>query len=187
MASSSVSARMTAREYFTLPETNRPSELVYGVVREPPAPAYGHQKVIGALFRLLSAHVEENGLGEVCVSPVDVVLDEVAGLVVQPDLIFISNERLSIIQQHVSGAPDLVIEVLSPSTAHRDRTIKLAWYRRYGVRECWLVDPHQRTIDIVDCGTGARESFTATQMLRSRVLPGLAAAPDDVFVTRGRG
>ena len=172
---------MTAKEYFTLPETNRPSELVYGVVREPPSPAYGHQKVVGALFRLLIGHVEEHGLGDVCVSPVDVVLDEAAGLIVQPDLIFISAERLSIIQQHVAGAPDLVVEVLSPSTEHRDRTMKLDCYRRYGVREYWIVDADLRTIEIVDCGTGARQSFTETQRLRSRLLPAFAAAPGDVF------
>ena len=175
---------MNASDYFRLPETNRPSELVYGVVREPPAPSYGHQKVVGALFRLMSDHVEESGLGDVCVSPVDVVLDEAAGLVLQPDLIFISSGRLSIIQHHVSGAPDLVVEVLSPSTEDRDRTMKLALYRRYGVREYWMVDAHLRTVDIVDCSTGTRESFTETQMLRSRVLPAFTAAPGDVFVAR---
>ena len=175
---------MTASEYFTLPETNRPSELVYGVVSGPPAPAYGHQKVVGALFRLLIAHVEERGLGEVCVAPVDVVLDEAGGLVVQPDLIFITTGRLSIVKQHVAGAPDLVIEVLSPSTEHRDRTMKLAWYRRYGVREYWMVDPHLRTIEIVDCATGAQETFEETQRLGSRVLPALIAAPGDVLGTR---
>ena len=62
-----------------MPETNRPAELVYGFVREPPTPSYGHQTVVGRLFRLLSAHVEERHLGEVCVSPMDVVLDKEAG------------------------------------------------------------------------------------------------------------
>ena len=99
--------RITAHDYFTMPETNRPAELVYGVVREPPAPLYGHQKAVGQLSYLLKAHVEKNGLGEVCVSPIDVVLDEPAALVVQPDVIYVSKERSSIIRNHVSGAPDV--------------------------------------------------------------------------------
>src|SRR5688500_7394274 len=128
--------RVTTRDYFNLPESNRPAELVYGVVREPPAPFYGHQRVVGLVFRILSEHVERYGLGEVCVSPIDIVLDEPAALIVQPDVIFIARNRISIIRKQVWGAPDLVVEVASPGTEYRDRTVKLAWYRAYGVREC---------------------------------------------------
>ena len=70
--------RFSTIDYFSMPETNRPAELVYGFVREPPAPLYGHQKVVGQLFYLLKVHVEEQKLGDVCVSPIDVVLDEAA-------------------------------------------------------------------------------------------------------------
>ena len=178
-----MSGRLTANDYFRLPETNRPSELVYGIVREPPSPGYGHQRVVGAVFRMLTTHVETARLGEVCVSPIDVVLDEAAGLVVQPDVIFVSNERLSIINQRIFGAPDMVVEVLSPATEHRDRMMKLLWYRRYGVREYWIVDAQRRTIAIVDCETGGQESHTEAETLRSRVLPALTAGAGDVFVT----
>ena len=171
--------RISTSDYFRMPETNRPSELVYGVVREPPAPLYGHQKVVGQLFHLLKTHVEMDNLGEVCVSPIDVVLDEAAALVVQPDVIFVSKERSSIIHNYIVGAPDVVVEVLSPGTEHRDRTIKLAWYRRYGVRECWIANPHSRAIDVVDCASGTTESFTGAHAIRSRVLPGFAASADD--------
>ncbi len=88
--------RLSVHEYFRLPETMRPMELVYGVVREPPAPRYGPQSIVTRLTALLFAHVEGHRLGRLCVSPVDVVLDELAALVVQPDLIFISNESLGI-------------------------------------------------------------------------------------------
>jgi Uma2 family endonuclease len=173
--------RISTSDYFRMPETNRPSELVYGVVREPPAPLYGHQKAVGQLFHLLKTHVELDGLGEVCVSPIDVVLDEVAALVVQPDVIFVSKERSSIIQNYIVGAPDVVVEVLSSATEHRDRTIKLAWYRRYGVGECWIANPQSRTIDVVDCATGTTESFAGAHAIRSRVLPGFVASADDCF------
>ena len=173
--------RFSTDDYFSLPETNRPSELIYGFVREPPAPMYGHQRVVGQLFYLLKMHVEENKLGEVCVAPIDVVLDAAAALVVQPDVIFVTKARASIIRHHIVGAPDMVIEVLSPGTEHRDRTLKLAWYRRYGVRECWIANPHARTIDVVDCASGLTESFSGDQPIRSRVLAGFGRSADECF------
>lgn len=171
--------RVTTGEYFRRPETNRPAEVVYGVVREPPAPSYGHQQVVGRLFRQLISHVEERALGNVVLSPMDVVLDEEAGLIVQPDLMFISNERSSIIKDHVWGAPDLVVEVASPASAYRDRTMKLTWYRTYGVRECWFVNPHTRVVQVVDCGGPAEQSFTGSESIRSRVLPELTLTADE--------
>ena len=171
--------RITTNDYFGMPETNRPVELVYGLVREPPAPVYGHQKAVGQLFYLLKAHAEKRSLGEVGISPIDVVLDEAAALVVQPDVIFVAKERSSILRDRVLGAPDIVIEVVSPATEHRDRFVKLAWYRRYGVRECWIANPHTRTIDVIDCVDGTAESFAGIQVIRSRALPGFTPSVDD--------
>ena len=172
---------ITTDHYFRRPESNRPAELVYGFVREPPAPSYGHQKVVGRLFQLLSAHVLERRLGDVVLSPMDVVLDKDAGLIVQPDLMFISNERASIIQNHVWGAPDLVVEVASPNTEYRDRTIKLSWYRKYGVRECWFVYERERRIGVVDCDGSGEASFAGTQTIRSQVLAEFAVRTDECF------
>jgi putative restriction endonuclease len=95
--------RISTNEYFKRPESNRPAELAHGFVREPPSPTYGHQKVIGRLFQLLCTHVQERHLGEIVLSPMDVVLDKDADLIVQPDLMFISNERSSIIQNHIGA------------------------------------------------------------------------------------
>lgn len=173
--------RITTDDYFRMPETNRPAELVYGVVREPPTPFYSHQRVVGQVFLLLRTHVEERGLGDVCVAPMDVVLDKEAGLIVQPDVMFISRERLSIIRNHVWGAPDMVVEVASPSTEHRDRTVKLSWYRKYGVRECWFVHPGEQRIEVVDCAGACRESFTGAQLMRSQVLPDLMVKGEECF------
>lgn len=168
-----MSERMNVRDYFDTPETLRPTELVFGMVREPPAPSYGHQSLVTRLTVVLATHVDEQQLGIVCVAPIDVVLDEDAALVVQPDVVFVSAERAAIVRDRIWGAPDLVVEALSPRTAHRDRTTKLGWYRRYGVKECWLVNPTSRSIEIAYLAGGRRKTFARRQMLVSRVLPEL--------------
>ena len=172
---------ISTHSYLKMPESNRPAELVYGYVREPPAPTWGHQSRVGQLFLLLKQHVDGQGRGEVCMAPLDVVLDSDAALVVQPDVMFIARERLSIIRNQVWGAPDLVVEVASPSTEYRDRTLKLDWYVRYGVRECWIVHPHIESVDVIDCVNGSEESFTGAQTIRSSVLPDLAISAEQCF------
>ena len=117
---------MTADEYlYDTDETNRPRELAYRMVREPPAPFFSHQQLVLQVARIWSDHVEPRGLGRLAVAPVDVVLDHDRALIVQPDVLFVSTDRLSIIRGQVGGAPDLVAEVLSHSTGHRDRGEKL--------------------------------------------------------------
>jgi Uma2 family endonuclease len=107
-----------------MPESLQPMELVYGRVREPPSPRYGHQSVVTHLAALLDQHVRQHDLGKVCVSPMDVVLDDAAALVVQPDIVFVATPHLDRIRERIWGAPDLVVEVLSRGTAKRDRTTK---------------------------------------------------------------
>lgn len=174
---------MTVYEYFGLPEQMRPMELVYGVVREPPSPRYGHQSVVTRLTVVLDTYVREHSLGVVCVSPMDVVLDEAAALVVQPDVLFVSRARTSIIRERVWGAPDLTIEVLSAGTAARDRTVKMEWYRRYGVRECWLVDAQAKSIEVVMLGDSDHPPrvFAGDDVIQSAVLPDWGGTPASVF------
>lgn len=175
--------KLRVNDYFGLAESMRPMELVYGVVREPPAPRYGHQNLLTHLGALLDRHVREHRLGEVCVSPVDVVLDVDAALVIQPDLIFVSSERLSIVRDRVWGPPDLAVEVLSPRTAERDRTVKLGWYRRYGVAECWLVDISARCVDVIEFGSAPERStrFSGEMPVASRVLPRWGFPANELF------
>jgi Uma2 family endonuclease len=141
--------RRTVADYLGMPETMKPQELVYGVVREPPAPLYGHQAIVLHIGSTMQAFVRRRKLGEVAISPVDVVFDRERALVLQPDVIFVSAARAHIISDRVWGAPDLVVEVLSPRTASRDRTRKLEWYRQYGVKECWLVDDAAGQVTVV--------------------------------------
>jgi Uma2 family endonuclease len=131
---------------------------------------------------LLDNHVRSNRLGHVCVSPIDVVLDEVNALVVQPDVVFVSNERMPIVRQRVFGAPDLTIEVVSFGTAAYDRSEKLAWYRNYGVRECWLVDPVRLTVEVCPFEAGAdARTFEARELIQSFVLPGIDLPVGSIF------
>lgn len=174
---------MSVAEYLEAPETTRRMELIYGVVREPPAPAYGHQDLVTHLTVVLHAHVREAGLGRVCVSPVDVVLDAEHDLVVQPDLIFVSTARAGIIRDRVWGPPDLVVEVLSPSTRQYDRVTKIGWYQHYGVGECWLVDPDQRSVEVVGCAPPplTRRRFRGSEQVESIVLPGWTLTAEQHF------
>jgi Uma2 family endonuclease len=175
---------VTANEYLAdMNETNRIRELAMGVLREPPAPFFSHQTVVLKIARLWSDHVDPTQLGRVAVAPVDVVLDRERALIVQPDVLFVSTERLSIIHDQVWGAPDLVAEVLSPGTEHYDRGEKLGWYRQYGIRECWLVDVHLEQVTVVDF-TGpfpVHRIARGNDAIRSSVLPALDAPAISLF------
>lgn len=175
--------RMTVGEYLTGEETNRPQELAYGVLREPPAPTFAHQIIVGAIYRRLDRHVQKYTLGRVVVSPMDVILDFERHLVVQPDVLFISTEREAICRDRIWGAPDLTIEVLSQGNHRHDRLVKTRWYRQYGVRECWLVDLVARHIQVLDLTSSdaAAQTVEGRGLVRSRVLPRLRLRPADVF------
>ena len=97
------------------------------------------------------SRLRKYGLGVVVWAPMDVVLSELN--VVQPDILFISNERREIItENNISGAPDLVVEILSPITAERDRQLELGLYARFGVREYWIVDPDENSVRVIEPG-----------------------------------
>jgi Uma2 family endonuclease len=164
-------------------ETTRRRELTAGILREPPAPFFSHQSLVLRVAKILSDHVEPRRLGRVAVAPVDVILDETVSLVLQPDVLFVAADRLSIIRDQVWGAPDLVAEILSTETERYDRVEKLSWYRQYGVRECWLVDLHREQVTVFDF-TGAfpeERPARGVDSIRSSVLPGLEASAFGIF------
>ncbi|MDP1571052.1 MAG: Uma2 family endonuclease [Vicinamibacterales bacterium] len=179
-------ARATS-SYLSGREEVRRRELVWGRVREPPAPLWDHQAVVMRTAVALDAHVSAGRLGRVSIAPLDVVLDEARALILQPDLVFIAESRMGIVRGQVWGAPDLVVEVQSPYTEARDRTVKLRWYLQYGVREYWLMNPARRRITIVTRAPGGRvrhRAFSGDAPVVSTVLPGLAT-PASHFFTNG--
>lgn len=175
--------RMTVAAYLAGEETNRPQELAYGVLREPAAPSFHHQIIVGRIHHRLDRHVRRHAAGVVVASPVDVILDREKHLVVQPDIVFVRAERVGICTDRIWGAPDLVIEVLSRGNARRDRTIKVEWYRKYEIPECWLVDTIARTVEVLDLTVSQRtaRTFEQQELVRSSVLPRLRLKPADLF------
>ncbi len=173
---------VTTEQYlYSTEETNRKRELAFGKVCEPPAPFFSHQELVLRVARLLCAHVEPRRLGRVAIAPVDVILDRERALIVQPDVLFVSTKRLSIVRDQVWGAPDLVVEVLSNGTARRDRHEKLGWYRQYGVHECWLVDLSNERAVVVDFVEPAERAARGVESIRSAVLPALEASAFGIF------
>jgi Uma2 family endonuclease len=166
-------------EYFRTPETLLPQELVYGYVREAAAPSAAHQRAVGTLFIRLSQHLHDTGAGEVWLSPLDVVLDVERDLVVQPDLSVVLAEHADRVADRIWGAPDLVVEVMSPRPRIGTLEERLTWFATYGVRECWLVHLSGSRIEVVrfDDGASVSTMFGPLETIRSSVLPELDLRP----------
>jgi Uma2 family endonuclease len=180
--------KLTFEEFRELPSDGKRYELVRGEVHVTPAPATRHQAVVQNLTINLGSHVIKNHLGEVWTAPLDVRLSGETAL--QPDLIFISNARAGIIQENwIAGAPDLIVEVLSPSTAAYDRATKLPIYADAGVPEVWLIDSQAKTAEVLKL-QGKKYFVEAThagdQVLTSNLFPGWQLSLDDLFDFRGR-
>jgi Uma2 family endonuclease len=166
--------RMTTEEYLMTPETVLPQELIYGVFRAADAPTPRHQSAVGDFYLALTSHVRERLIGDVWLSPIDVILDEARALVLQPDLLFISNERRHILTDRIHGAPDMVLEVLSPHPRIGRLGERVGWFAKHGVLECWLLHQSKRRLEVVSFGDGAvsaRVSFDERAPIRSAVLP----------------
>ena len=164
---------VTTDQYFRMPETLLPQELVYGVLRDAAAPTPGHQAVVGSFYLALTQHLARHESGRVWLSPIDVVLDRDRHLIVQPDLIVFSNARAHLVTDRVWGAPDLVVEVLSPRPRIGKLDERLGWFAEYGVRECWLVHHLSGEIDVRQFAGGnmTHQLFERDEPLRSLVLP----------------
>jgi Uma2 family endonuclease len=157
-------------DYLALPEQPR-CELLYGRLPVTPAPTFRHQLVVTAIGRFLYDFALPRGEHAV-VSPIDVVLAEHS--IVQPDVIYVSRERTGIVGRRVEGAPDLVVEILSPATGRRDLGEKLRLYADSGVAEYWIVDPVHQTFEfLANAGDGFRVSPPDGPIFRSRAIPGL--------------
>ncbi len=139
-----LNTRMTAKAFFELPETNIPTELIDGELIVSPAPIPDHQSASIELIFLLKGLIPN---GKLFHAPIDVYLDE--SNIVQPDILWVAQDSQCFIgDKRLEGAPDLVIEILSPSTARRDKNKKFLLYEKYGAREYWLVDPQAQYVEV---------------------------------------
>ena len=173
--------KFTYRDYLLLPEQDN-RELIEGDFHMVPSPSFRHQNILANLGTILREFVRKNRLGVVVWAPMDVVLSDLN--VVQPDILYISNERREIItENNISGAPDLVIEILSPSTASRDRELKLGLYARFGVREYWIVDPDESSVQVMELGAEGYDTIGSYDSgeVESSVIPGFHIAINEIF------
>ena len=124
---------LTYEDYCALPNDGRRYEILEGELFVTPSPSRAHQRLSANLFMILNSHGRDRDLSEVFYAPFDVILEKTS--VVVPDLLFVSRDRLGIVTDRgVEGAPDLIVEILSPGTAHRARLDKAQLYARHGVR-----------------------------------------------------
>jgi Uma2 family endonuclease len=166
--------RWTYEEYYRL-EADQRYELIAGNLIMAPAPDTWHQAWSRELFHIIDRHVRSQNLGTVFYAPVDVVLDEEN--TVQPDIVFISTASIGIIQRRaIFGTPDLLVELVSPSSVRRDRYDKKDLYAHSGVKEYWIGDPANKSLEILTFKEGRYElhcSAEETGKLTSLVFAGL--------------
>ena len=175
--------RYTYKDYLNMSDDKR-YELIGGCLLMAPAPIPYHQWISKNIEYEIERFVREKKLGRVFDAPCDVYLDEEN--VVQPDILFVSEERTHIIgKTHIQGAPDLAVEILSESTAYTDLMKKKRLYARFGVKEYWIVDPEGKTTEIHCLREGVFvlfKSFSEDDELESPLLPGLKIKLSPVFV-----
>ncbi|MBI5666896.1 MAG: Uma2 family endonuclease [Chloroflexi bacterium] len=174
--------RMTTEEYFALPETTQPMELINGELIVSPAPVPRHQGITGNTYYVVRNLTKTIG-GTVYMAPIDVYLDE--GQVPQPDVVYLApDSRCQVTDKRLVGPPDLVVEVFSPGSVRKDKLDKFELYERYGVREYWMIDPLEQYIEVYrrDGETllwqgvyGPGQTFTST------VLAGATIVVDDLL------
>jgi Uma2 family endonuclease len=140
---------LTYEDYCALPDDGRRYEIIEGELYVTPSPSRAHQEFAGNLFIALKPFVAARRLGVVFIAPFDVILEETS--VVVPDLIFVAKDHVGIVTDRgVRGAPDLIVEILSPGTARRDRVEKAKLYARHGVTHYWLADPEARGLELYE-------------------------------------
>jgi len=175
---------MTYTDYAALPDDGRRYELHDGEIEVTPAPSTKHQTVVKNLLFLLEGYLREHRIGTLLQAPVDLILSETT--VLQPDLLVVLRGRESLITDRgIEGPPDLVVEVLSPGTASRDRKSKFQLYARHGVSHYWIVDPNARRLEaygIMSTGYALSGVLEGEGELSSDLFPGLVLRGSAIWV-----
>ena len=172
------------REMLFEDDDNYYYEIIDGEMIQKSAPTLLHQRICRKLVILLDRFINEQKLGEIFQSPIDVFLDEYNKP--QPDLVFVSNEKGVIITNDgIIGVPNVIIEIISPSSVLRDRIEKKNLYERMAVKEYWLIDPQYSAIEIYTLKNNRYELLSAATLLEgtltSLCFEGLAVNINDVF------
>jgi Uma2 family endonuclease len=173
------------KDYKLLPE-GAPYQLIEGELIMTPAPNTSHQIISGNLNEKIRAFVKEKNAGLLLYAPIDIYLD--AKNVFQPDIVFISQQRRDIIKDDgIHGAPDMVIEILSPSTAYYDLKKKYKIYEKFGVKEYWIVDPEIKSVELFSLTEQGKFVLSAglyeQGIVKSGILSGIEITLEEVFHT----
>jgi len=176
----------TVADYMELQPEDHRHELLEGEFVATPSPTFEHQSILSELVWQITTHVKENDLGTCLQAPCDVVLSDET--VLQPDFLFIASDRVDGLREGhaLAGAPDLVVEVLSPETARRDRTEKRELYAAAGVPWMVVADPEERTAEVFELADDGRYSLDTAaggdERLAIGRFPELEVDLDDVWV-----
>ena len=178
----STTDKYTYKDYLLIDDDKR-YEILRGGLIMVPAPFTIHQRLLIRLSVIFSNFIKEKKLGEMLVAPTDVVLAE--DTVVQPDILFINKERLDIIKEAaIMDSPDLIVEIVSPSSASYDTVEKRDIYEEYGVKEYWLVFPQEKVIEVLTLENNIYREFCKgrkTGVVRSKIIVGLEVDLKEVF------
>ena len=171
-------------DYLQLPNDGKRYEIIEGVLYVANAPSFQHQHTVHQLDRQIGNFVSEHTLGYVIPAPFEVHLSSISRPV-QPDITFIRTERISAHSLQIfEGAPDLIVEVLSPESIRRDRVIKFTAYEAAGVTEYWIANPNARTVEVYILAQGEYASlgeFKEMETIQSQVLAGIEIAINSLF------
>jgi len=174
--------QFTYEDYLHFSEDKR-YEIIEGEVYMVPSPLTYHQRLALNLSMAVADFVRKNRLGEIFIPPLDVVLSDID--VVQPDILFISNGNAGIItEKNIQGAPDLVVEILSPSSDYKDKVLKRKLYAKYGVREYWLVYPDAKEIQVFtlkDAALAPWNIYRLCDIMQSALWPDLKLELKSIF------
>ncbi|MEZ4714245.1 MAG: Uma2 family endonuclease [Caldilineaceae bacterium] len=174
----------TYQDYRNLPDDGQRYEIIEGVLYVANAPDFDHQFTVAEIHRQMANFVIEHQLGQVIPAPFEVHLSETSRPV-QLDLFFVKSERsLGRGAKFFEGAPDLVVEVISPSSIRTDRNIKFTAYEHAGVAEYWLVDPKYNFVEVYTLSAGEYAllgQFDHDDIVQSNVLPGLEMVARTLF------
>ena len=172
---------LTTAEYLQTAESMRVQELIFGTLRVAESPSVRHQDLLLELAVLMRVFVGQHKLGRVFIAPLDVILDPARALILQPDLFLVSRSRQNIITDRIWGAPDLVVEVLSPHPRIGKLQDRLNYFAHYGVRECWLIHQTTRRFELLQLntyGVESRQTFGGVERIQSTVLRDFGVSPD---------
>jgi Uma2 family endonuclease len=164
---------LTFEQFCDLLHEDQKADLIKGVMYMQSPPSIPHELIFGFLFHLLGIYVRHKKLGVVLGSKSAARLGEYDGP--EPDIMFITKERQHLVHHaYVDGAPDLIVEIISPSTAHIDRGQKKKQYAEFGVREYWMLDPNRQVAEFLRNQSGQWEPLPLTResIFRSVAVPG---------------